>query len=241
VFCLERNIEYVRPEKVLLVDDNELLLSGMKRFFEKDFLHVAATRTGEEAILNIQRQTFHIIILDLNLPGVSGWEVLDYIKQKSPNSSVIIITSSEEGDLRQKALERGATEFMEKPFNIDELKYVLMNIISQQRHKRVLKTFPVRFDNECKGLVCNLSSTGMFILTNSFCECGTTLNIALDVSEKEVIPLKGQVVRTVESAFKTTPSLTNPWMFQEGMDYGLGIKLLEQPPVYASLLNSLQF
>ena len=86
----------LRPENVLLVDDNELLLSGMKRFFEKDFVHVTASITGEEAIMNLQKHLYHVVILDINLPGVNGWTVLEYIKQNSPNSRVIIITSDED-------------------------------------------------------------------------------------------------------------------------------------------------
>jgi len=231
----------VRPENVLLVDDNELLLAGMKRFFEKDFVHVAASSTGEEAIALIQKQLYDVVILDINLPGINGWEVLEYIKQKSPHTRVIIITSSEDGGIRQNAIQKGASECMGKPFNLDELKYVLMNALSLQRYQRVQKTFPVKFNNECEGWVFNLSSTGMLILTDSFCECGTTLDITLKVTEDEMIPLKGQVVRTIDSISKNTPSLSAGRQLPEGMDYGLGIKLIEQPPVYSTLVNSLLF
>lgn len=240
VFCLERKKLYVRPENVLLVDDNELLLSGMKRFFEKDFVNVTASTTGEEAIKNIQQQFYQVVILDIKLPGINGWEVLDYIKQNSPDTSVIIITSSEDGRIRQQALERGASECLGKPFNIDDLKGVLMDILSQQRYQRKQKTYPVRFGNQCTGLVCNLSFTGMFILTDKFLECGTTLHdIILEVNEGEEIPLKGEVVRSVESAYKTIPALSYDRKLPEGLNYGLGIKLLEQSPVYSSLVNSL--
>ena len=128
---------------------------------------------------------------------------------------------------------------MGKPFDLDELKHVLLNIISLQRHQRVLKTFPVRFGNDCRGLVYNLSSTGMFIHTDIFCESGTTLNIMLDVNKEEAIQLKGQVVRTVESAIKTAPPVSDERKIREGMNYGLGIKILEQPQVYSSLISSL--
>ena len=229
----------MRPENVLLVDDNELLLSGMKRFFEKDFVHVTASISGEEAIMHIQNHLYHVVVLDIHLPGVNGWTVLEYIKQSSPNSRVIIITSDEEGGIRQDAIQRGACECLGKPFNLDELKYVLLNIMSLERSPRVLKAFPVRFGNDCRGLVYNLSSTGMFILTDIFCEFGTTLNIMLDVNKEEAIQLKGQVVRTVESAFKTAPNVSDEWKIREGMNYGLGIKILEQPQVYSSLISSL--
>jgi len=59
----------VRPENVLLVDDNELLLAGMKRFFEKDFVHVAASSTGEEAIAIAQGIMGRVIAGTANDPN----------------------------------------------------------------------------------------------------------------------------------------------------------------------------
>jgi len=229
----------LRPENVLLVDDNELLLSGMKRFFEKDFVYVKASITGEEAIVNMQKHLYHVVILDIHLPGVNGWSVLEHIKQNSPNTMVFIISSDEDAGLRQDAIQRGACECMGKPFNLDELKEVLFNTISGKRQQRVQKTFPVRFGNDFKGLVYNLSSTGMFIHTDIFCESGTALNIILDVNKEETIQLTGQVVRTVESALKTAPPVSDEWKIRGGMNYGLGIKILEQPQVYSSLISSI--
>jgi len=229
----------LRPENVLLVDDNELLLSGMKRFFEKDFVNVTASITGEEAIEHMQKRLYHVVILDINLPGINGWEVLEYIKQKSPNTRVIIITSSEDGGIRHEAIQKGASECMGKPFNLDELRYVLMKALSLQRVQRVQKTFPVRFGNGCKGMVFNLSSTGMLIVTDIICECGATLDITLNVTEEERIPLKGRVVRTIESISETPSYLSAESKLPEGMNYGMGIKILEQPQVYSSLISSL--
>ena len=212
----------------------------MKRFLEKDFVHVTASTTGEDAIMNIRQRLYQVVILDINLPGINGWEVLDYIKRNSPSSSVIIITSSEDGGIRQEAVRRGAVECMGKPFGLDDLKHVLLDILSHKRHQRKLTTYTVRFGNQCTGLVCNLSFAGMFILTDKFLECGTALNnIILEVNKGEVIPLKGEVVRAVESVANTSPSLAYGRQLPEGLNYGLGIKLMEQPPVYSSLVNSL--
>lgn len=211
----------------------------MTRFFEKNFVHVTASSTGEEAIKNIRQQQYQVVILDINLPGINGWEVLEYIKQKSPNTRVIIITSSEDGGIRHEAIQKGASECMGKPFNLDELRYVLMKALSLQRVQRVQKTFPVRFGNGCKGMVFNLSSTGMLIVTDIICECGATLDITLNVTEEERIPLKGRVVRTIESISETPSYLSAESKLPEGMNYGMGIKILEQPQVYSSLISSL--
>jgi hypothetical protein len=61
----------------------------------------------------------------------------------------------------------------------------------------------------------------------------------LDLNKEEAIQLKGQVVRTVESVIKTAPPVSDERKIREGMNYGLGIKILEQPQIYSSLISSL--
>ena len=226
----------MRPEYVLLVDDNELLLSGMKRFFEKEFVHVTASNSGEEALVNLQQQAYDIIVLDINLPGMNGWEVLDFITKKSPSSRVIIITSDDHGGMRQEALRRGACEGMGKPFDLDELKHVLIKILRQQKEKRMQRTFPVRFNGECRGFVYNLSPNGMFILTNVFLESGTLLDLELEIPGNNALSLKGKVIRAVKSVSADAPDPGSP---EDKLSYGLGVKLLEHSPGYSALAASL--
>lgn len=117
------------PEKVLLVEDNELLLFSMKRFLEREFNHVMAVSTGEDAITHLKGQFYNVVVLDIKLPGMDGWEVLEHIKRESPNTRVIVITTSEDEGTRENALSRGASEFLEKPFDLEELRKVLLRII----------------------------------------------------------------------------------------------------------------
>lgn len=119
----------IHPEKVLLIEDNELLLFSMKRFLEREFNHVMAVFRGEDAIAHLKGQFYNVVVLDIRLPGMDGWEVLEHIKRESPNTRVIVITTSEDEDTRENALRRGASEFLEKPFDLEELREVLLRII----------------------------------------------------------------------------------------------------------------
>ncbi|MEK6692947.1 MAG: response regulator [Nitrospirota bacterium] len=119
----------IHPEKVLLVEDNELLLFSMKRFLEREFNHVMAISTGEDAIAHLKGQFYNVVVLDIRLPGMDGWEVIEHIKRESPNTRVIVITTSEDEGTREKALSRGASEFLEKPFDLEELREILLRII----------------------------------------------------------------------------------------------------------------
>ncbi len=226
-------------EKILLVDDNTLLLSSTKRFFERDFQHVLAVTNGEDAIAHVQKQFFHVVVLDVNLPGIDGWHVLENIRRNSPHSQVVVI-SSEDGEMRETAFGNGAFEFIEKPFDLGELKSIVMRIHALfESRKRVAKTFKVRFDDKYSGLTHNLSATGMLVVTSIPVECGTTLELFLHISDDKYMPLKGRVVRMTDST--CTPELSvQQWESPvEEVKYGLGIQLLEHPPEYPSFFNSL--
>ncbi len=219
---------FMRQESVLFVDDNELLRSMMMRFFAKEFQHVTAVGTGHEAIKQVQEKFYHIVILDKKLPDIDGFEVLEYIKGKSPHSRVVMITSSADESVRQKALEKGAFEFFEKPFDIDKLKIALQGM-------RVFKSFPASIDKKHKGVIYNFSDSGMLVMTDAVFECGATVDIVLHTSDNRDITLKGRVVRTSDSSCNRPMSL----QAEESMKYAVGMQLVDPPADYISFVDSL--
>jgi len=125
--------------KVLVVDDEPGIRMGIQRILrnfcvsypfmdeEFDFTTVEA-ETGELAIKIIDTDQIDIILLDNKLPGIEGIEVLDYIKQKNYNALVMMITSYASLELAVKATQRGAYNFVPKPFTPDELRAAMENI-----------------------------------------------------------------------------------------------------------------
>jgi len=125
--------------KVLVVDDEPGIRMGILRilrnftvtypFMDEDFDFIAVeAETGEKAIEIIDNQEIDIILLDNKLPGIEGIEVLDYIKKKNYNALVMMITSYASLDLAIKATQRGAYNFVPKPFTPDELRSAMENI-----------------------------------------------------------------------------------------------------------------
>ena len=218
----------MRPESVLVADDNDQLRSVMARFFKKDFQNVAAVGTGVEAMKYIDRNFYHIVILDKQLPDVDGFKVLAHIKEKSPRSRVVMITSCPDEYIRQEALRRGVFHFFEKPFDIDKLKSVLQGI-------RVNKYMPAKIDEKYESVTCNLSNVGILMLTCADLGSGTNIDILLHASDDRKIPLKGTVVRTTDPA-----SLQfRPPAADDSMKYAVGVQLLDPPPDYHSFMDSL--
>lgn len=136
--------------KVLVVDDEPGIRSGVSRilnrfrvtypFMDEDYTyHVIEAETGEEGMEIIDNEVPDIILLDNKLPGISGVEILEYIRKKDYDTVVAMITSYASLDVAVRATRDGATDFIPKPFTPQELKSSIENITKQQYLKRITR------------------------------------------------------------------------------------------------------
>ena len=236
----EQNTTPTHPYRVLVVDDNELLLSCMKRYLTRNFQSVDAVCLGEEALISLQRGSYDMAVLDINLPGADGWEVLEKIRRDSPETRVVMITSRGGRDVKRTALGNGAVAFLEKPFSLRKLEDVLVRLPSfRKRDERVCKSLEVRIEEGQSGVTRNLSMTGMFVETEANFSPRGDIGLALLTTGGDPIDLKGRVVRTEESersAHHVKPGDGRP---QAALPRGLGIELINPPPAYSTLVSSL--
>jgi signal transduction histidine kinase len=134
--------------KVLVVDDEPGIRSGINRilrnytvgypFMDEDFsFELIDAATGEEAIEIIDRESIDIVLLDNKLPGIEGMEVLEYINKSNKDMGVMMITSYASLDLAVKATNKGAYNFVPKPFTPEELRYSMENITKHLYLKRM--------------------------------------------------------------------------------------------------------
>lgn len=121
-------------KKVLVVDDEKLIVKGIKFSLEQDEMEVTAAYDGEEALELAKNNDFDIILLDVMLPGLSGFEVCQAIREFS---DVPIIMLTAKGDDMDKilGLEYGADDYITKPFNILEVKARIKAIIRRNQKK----------------------------------------------------------------------------------------------------------
>lgn len=118
-------------KRILIVDDEETLTFSLYQSFilSRHPYEVVTASTGEEALQKYEEKAFDLIITDIFLPGISGFDVLNSIKEKSPDSKVIVITAYGSEDKKEKALKDGALLYIEKPFDIIEFKQKVMEIL----------------------------------------------------------------------------------------------------------------
>jgi len=125
--------------RILIVDDEQVLCRSLKMDFEDDGFLVKISSTGEQALEHLC--IFHpdVILLDLRLPGINGIEVLKEIRQQGPEIAVIIMTAFGDTKITVEAVKLGAFHFINKPFDLDELKKLVAQAIEGQVLKREVK------------------------------------------------------------------------------------------------------
>ena len=114
--------------RVLVVDDEKLIVKGIRFSLEQDGMEVTCAYDGEEALTFAREQQFDIILLDIMLPKLSGFEVCQQIREFS-NVPIIMLTAKGDDMDKILGLEYGADDNITKPFNILEVKARIKAII----------------------------------------------------------------------------------------------------------------
>ena len=119
-------------KKVLIVDDEKLIVKGIRFSLEQDDMEVDTAYDGEEAVAAARSVSYDVILLDLMLPKLSGFEVCQQIREFSDVPIVMLTAKSEDID-KIMGLEYGADDYITKPFNILEVKARIKAIFRRSR------------------------------------------------------------------------------------------------------------
>lgn len=118
-------------KRLLIVDDEETLTFSLYQSFINAPVdcEVLTAASGEEALQKLESGPFDLVITDIAMPGMDGLELLQYIKRKYPATKVIVITAYGSDERQERAYQLGAEKYIEKPFDIKELKSLVLNLI----------------------------------------------------------------------------------------------------------------
>jgi DNA-binding response OmpR family regulator len=106
--------------KILVVDDEQNILNVVKAYLEEDGFEVVTAMDGERALSIFNKETIHLIVLDLMLPIISGEEICSKIRTIS-NVPIIMLTAKADEDERIEGISIGADDYLTKPFSVREL------------------------------------------------------------------------------------------------------------------------
>ena len=127
--------------KVLVVDDEKVIVKGIKFSLEQEGMEVSCAYDGEEALELAKETEYDIILLDLMLPGLSGLEVCQQIREFS-NVPIIMLTAKSEDMDKIMGLEYGADDYVTKPFNILEVKARIKAILRRSSRPEESRSMP---------------------------------------------------------------------------------------------------
>ncbi|MBP2069690.1 MULTISPECIES: response regulator [Anaerococcus] len=133
--------------KVLILDDEDSIRQFMKINLEYQGYQTVEASSGEEAIKVFEQEDPSVAILDVMLPGISGYEVCQVIREKSPKTGIIMVSAKSQDIDKILGLERGADDYIIKPFNPQEL---ILRVRSLMR--RVNLTAEVKEESNSKTL-----------------------------------------------------------------------------------------
>jgi DNA-binding response OmpR family regulator len=119
--------------KILLVDDEPAITANLAPFLERANFEVAVAADGEEALRQVAGFTPHLIILDVLMPKLDGREVLRRLRQAGNWTPVILLTQVGESTERAMALEEGADDYLNKPFDPHELVARIRSVLRRAR------------------------------------------------------------------------------------------------------------
>ncbi len=107
--------------KILLVEDDRNLRGFLKKAFREEGCAVDECESGDRALDRALRRSYDCIVLDLMLPGLDGFSVVQELRQRGVHTPVLILTARDEVDSRVRGLELGADDYLSKPFDLAEL------------------------------------------------------------------------------------------------------------------------
>jgi DNA-binding response OmpR family regulator len=110
------------PKKILIVEDNQDMRESLKKFLSEEGAKVTAVASAEDGIDAVDEKDFDIGIIDINLPGKSGFSLIEYIREQGYSYPLIAMTARDGIVDKVKGFDLGLTDYLVKPFDLLELR-----------------------------------------------------------------------------------------------------------------------
>jgi DNA-binding NtrC family response regulator len=123
---------------VLIVDDDKLTCWGLEKMMSSRNLLITSVSNGRDAISEVGSRSFNSVFLDINLPDVSGFDVMREIRTYAPDTKVVVMTADGSDANRRKALEEGAFHFIGKPFSVKEIRGLLDECLGECAKEQII-------------------------------------------------------------------------------------------------------
>src|SRR5262245_51743577 len=123
-------------ERVLIVDDDESLRESLELVLAAEGFEVVSAPDGPEALSRIEASAFDVILCDVRMPGMDGMELLPQLVRRLPGSTLIMMSAYGSDDLAIEAMNRGAYDYLAKPFRPAEVALTIRKARERERLRR---------------------------------------------------------------------------------------------------------
>jgi two-component system sensor histidine kinase/response regulator len=132
--------------KILVIDDEDIVLDSCKQILAKGGFDIQTAKNGTLGLSLVEELHPDLVFVDLKMPGISGFEVIETIQELDPTIVTIVITGFATISSAVEAMQRGAFDFLPKPFTPDELRLIARRGL--EKRKLVLETLALRREKE---------------------------------------------------------------------------------------------
>ena len=121
---------------ILIVDDEDAVRDVLYDLFSEEHMcHAAAT--AEQALAYLSEQTYDAVLTDISMPGLSGVELLSYLRAEQPDTPVIVVSGIGDRDHAEGLMRLGAFDFILKPFTLEAVEQSVARALEQSRASKV--------------------------------------------------------------------------------------------------------
>ena len=132
---------------VLIVEDHDRLREQLGNFYQQEGFRVVTASSGEEAVTKLAQEKFSIVVSDVKMPGMDGFQLARHIREKCPDTDVILITAF--GNIKQavEAMKLGASDYITKPFQPEAIRLVSEKLIEKRRLQDEVRELRIRIQD----------------------------------------------------------------------------------------------
>ena len=129
---------------ILIVEDHDRLRDQLGKFYEQEGFRVTTASSGEEGIEKLAQEKFSILVSDVQMPGLDGFQLARHVREKYPDTDVILITAF--GNVKQavEAMKLGASDYITKPFQPEAIRLVSEKLIEKKRLQEEVRELRIR-------------------------------------------------------------------------------------------------
>jgi signal transduction histidine kinase len=194
--------------KILIIDDEEIVIDSCTQILKSGNYQIATATNGTKGLALMKEYQPDLVFVDLKMPGLSGFEVLDQIHEHDPTIVTIVITGFATVSSAVEAMKKGTYDFLPKPFTPDELRLITQRGL--ERRQLVLETIALRREKEL--LREHFAAIVSHELKSPLGAVQQNLYVlADDLSEKLNEEQKNKVVR-LQSRISDLVKLINTWL-----------------------------